>query len=190
MWTMLEERLTARLRSDASVRAKLRQMDNEVAAGKLAPTLAVEEIAKLLGALDAPHHPVTGFGPFPGASVQPDSTPGPTRYARATSCFGGRENRHSYISDKLCGGGPRIAGADCQAQARCIADVRPCATCARTSRGNPRAKCPGAFARRWRCVIGTPRNRCRQSDVNEATDASSSAACGASRPAASRHTFP
>ena len=49
MWTMLEERLTARLRSDASVRAKLRQMENQVAAGKLAPTLAVEEIAKLLG---------------------------------------------------------------------------------------------------------------------------------------------
>ena len=49
MWTMLEERLTARLRSDASVRAKLRQAEAQVAAGKLAPTLAVEEIAKLLG---------------------------------------------------------------------------------------------------------------------------------------------
>jgi len=49
MWTMLEERLTARLRSDPSVRAKLRQAEAQVAAGKLAPTLAVEEIAKLLG---------------------------------------------------------------------------------------------------------------------------------------------
>lgn len=49
MWTMLEERLTARLRSDASVRAKLRQAEAQVAAGKLAPTLAVEDIAKLLG---------------------------------------------------------------------------------------------------------------------------------------------
>jgi LAO/AO transport system kinase len=49
MWTMLENRLTARLRSDASMRAKLRQMESQVAAGKLAPTLAVEEIAKLLG---------------------------------------------------------------------------------------------------------------------------------------------
>jgi LAO/AO transport system kinase len=49
MWTMLEERLTARLRSDASVRAKLRQAEAQVAAGKLAPTLAVEEIAALLG---------------------------------------------------------------------------------------------------------------------------------------------
>ena len=49
MWTMLEERLTARLRNDASVRAKLRQMESQVAAGKLAPTLAVEEIAKVLG---------------------------------------------------------------------------------------------------------------------------------------------
>ena len=49
MWSMLEERLTARLRSDPAVRAKLRQAEAAVAAGKLAPTLAVEEIAQLLG---------------------------------------------------------------------------------------------------------------------------------------------
>jgi LAO/AO transport system kinase len=44
-----EERLTARLRSDASVRTKLRQAEAQVAAGKLATTLAVDEIAQLLG---------------------------------------------------------------------------------------------------------------------------------------------
>ncbi|HZL30548.1 MAG TPA: methylmalonyl Co-A mutase-associated GTPase MeaB [Pseudolabrys sp.] len=49
MWSMLEERLTARLRGDASVRAKVKQAEAAVAAGKLAPTLAVEEIARLLG---------------------------------------------------------------------------------------------------------------------------------------------
>jgi LAO/AO transport system kinase len=49
MWTMLEERLTARLRGDAAVRTKLRQAEAAVAAGKLAPTLAVEQIAQLLG---------------------------------------------------------------------------------------------------------------------------------------------
>jgi len=49
MWTMVQERLTARLRSDASVRTKLRQAEAQVAAGKLAPMLAVEQIAKLLG---------------------------------------------------------------------------------------------------------------------------------------------
>ncbi len=49
MWTMLEERLTTRLRSDPAVRGKLRQAEAAVAAGKLAPTLAVEEIAALLG---------------------------------------------------------------------------------------------------------------------------------------------
>jgi LAO/AO transport system kinase len=49
MWTMLEERLTARLRGDPAVRAKLRQAEAAVAAGKLAPTLAVDEIAALLG---------------------------------------------------------------------------------------------------------------------------------------------
>src|SRR5262249_49617581 len=49
MWTMLEERLTGRLRSDASIRSKLKQAETAVANGKLAPTLAVEQIAKLLG---------------------------------------------------------------------------------------------------------------------------------------------
>jgi LAO/AO transport system kinase len=49
MWSMLEERLTARLRSDPSVRGKVKSAETAVAAGKLAPTLAVEEIAALLG---------------------------------------------------------------------------------------------------------------------------------------------
>jgi LAO/AO transport system kinase len=49
MWSMLEERLTARLRSDPAVRGKVRQAEAAVAAGKLTPTLAVEEIAQLLG---------------------------------------------------------------------------------------------------------------------------------------------
>ncbi|MGE5535224.1 MAG: methylmalonyl Co-A mutase-associated GTPase MeaB [Acidobacteriota bacterium] len=49
MWSMLEERLTARLRNDAAVRSKVRQAEAAVAAGKLTPTLAVEEIAKMLG---------------------------------------------------------------------------------------------------------------------------------------------
>lgn len=48
MWSMLEERLTARLRSDTAVRAKLRAAETAVAAGKLAPTLAVEQIAALI----------------------------------------------------------------------------------------------------------------------------------------------
>jgi LAO/AO transport system kinase len=49
MWSMLEERLTARLRSDPAVRGKLKTAEAAVAAGKLAPTLAVEEIAEMLG---------------------------------------------------------------------------------------------------------------------------------------------
>jgi LAO/AO transport system kinase len=48
MWSMLEERLTARLRGDPAVRAKLRAAETAVAAGRLAPTLAVEEIAALI----------------------------------------------------------------------------------------------------------------------------------------------
>ncbi len=48
MWTLLEERLTARLRSDPAVRGKLKQAEAAVAAGTLAPTLAVDEIAGAL----------------------------------------------------------------------------------------------------------------------------------------------
>ena len=49
MWTLLEERLTARLRNDPAVRGKLKQAEAAVAAGTLAPTLAVDEIAEMLG---------------------------------------------------------------------------------------------------------------------------------------------
>jgi LAO/AO transport system kinase len=49
MWTLLDERLTAKLRGDAAVRAKVKTAEAAVAAGTLTPTLAVEEIAGLLG---------------------------------------------------------------------------------------------------------------------------------------------
>ena len=42
------ERLTARLRSDPAVRTKLKTAEAAVADGKLAPTLAVEQIAALI----------------------------------------------------------------------------------------------------------------------------------------------
>jgi LAO/AO transport system kinase len=48
MWAMLEERLFSRLRSDPALRAKLPRIEAQVAAGKLAPTAAVEEIAAML----------------------------------------------------------------------------------------------------------------------------------------------
>jgi LAO/AO transport system kinase len=49
MWSMLEERVFARLRSDTSLRSRLPQIEAEVAAGRLSPMLAVEEIASRLG---------------------------------------------------------------------------------------------------------------------------------------------
>jgi len=48
MWSMLNERLFARLKSDASVRARLPAIEAAVAEGRLAATLAVEEIAGML----------------------------------------------------------------------------------------------------------------------------------------------
>jgi LAO/AO transport system kinase len=48
MWTMLEERLFAPLRSDRALKAALPRIETEVAAGRLAPATAVEEIAGML----------------------------------------------------------------------------------------------------------------------------------------------
>jgi len=49
MWEMLEERLFAPLRSDRTLKAMLPRLEAEVAAGRLAPNAAVEEIADMLG---------------------------------------------------------------------------------------------------------------------------------------------
>src|SRR5580704_2217814 len=48
MWTMLEERLFAPLRSDRAVKAELPKIETEVSAGRLAPAAAVEKIAAML----------------------------------------------------------------------------------------------------------------------------------------------
>ena len=49
MWTMLEERLFAPLRTDRTLKAALPRIEADVAAGHLAPATAVEKIAELLG---------------------------------------------------------------------------------------------------------------------------------------------
>ena len=49
MWAMLEDRLHRRLKADAKLRARLPAIEKAVAEGTLAPTLAVEEIATVLG---------------------------------------------------------------------------------------------------------------------------------------------
>jgi LAO/AO transport system kinase len=49
LWSMLEDRVFSKLRSDAALRAKLPQLEAAVADGRLSPTLAVEEIAAVLG---------------------------------------------------------------------------------------------------------------------------------------------
>ncbi|SRR6266508_4009498 len=49
MWSMLEERLFARLKSDPVLNAKLPQIETAVANGQLSPMLAVTQIAEALG---------------------------------------------------------------------------------------------------------------------------------------------
>jgi len=49
MWTMLEERLFAPLRSDRAVKAALPRIEADVATGRMAPGTAVEQIAAMLG---------------------------------------------------------------------------------------------------------------------------------------------
>ena len=48
MWTLLEQRMMARLRSDPVIRAKVKKIETEVADGRLTPTLAAERIAAML----------------------------------------------------------------------------------------------------------------------------------------------
>ncbi|MEZ5764324.1 MAG: methylmalonyl Co-A mutase-associated GTPase MeaB [Xanthobacteraceae bacterium] len=48
MWSMLEERWKARLRADATIRARVKQTEAAVADGRMTPALAAEAIARLL----------------------------------------------------------------------------------------------------------------------------------------------
>jgi LAO/AO transport system kinase len=48
MWSMLEQRMLARLRADASVRAKVKKLEVEVADGRVAPAVAAEQIVEML----------------------------------------------------------------------------------------------------------------------------------------------
>lgn len=48
MWSILEQNMLARLRSETSVRAKVRKIEAEVADGHLTPALAAEQILELL----------------------------------------------------------------------------------------------------------------------------------------------
>ena len=49
MWTMLQERVAERLKRDPQLKARLPALEADVAAGRLAPMVAVEEIAGVLG---------------------------------------------------------------------------------------------------------------------------------------------
>ena len=48
MWSMLEQRMMARLRADAAIRAKVKKTDAAVADGRITPALAAEQIAEML----------------------------------------------------------------------------------------------------------------------------------------------
>jgi LAO/AO transport system kinase len=49
MWAMLEDRVFARFKSDAALKARLPRIEAAVAAGRMSPAMAVEEIASALG---------------------------------------------------------------------------------------------------------------------------------------------
>src|SRR6201996_9582249 len=48
MWSMLEQRMMARLRADPAIRARVKKTESEVADGRITPALAAEQIAELL----------------------------------------------------------------------------------------------------------------------------------------------
>jgi LAO/AO transport system kinase len=49
MWTMLDDRLFTRLKTDPGLRARLPALEAAVAEGRLSPALAVDEIARAMG---------------------------------------------------------------------------------------------------------------------------------------------
>src|SRR6202030_198882 len=49
LWTLLEERMHGRWRSDPAIKSKLKQIETAVAAGELSATLATDQIAQLIG---------------------------------------------------------------------------------------------------------------------------------------------
>jgi LAO/AO transport system kinase len=49
MWSMLELRMMARLRSEPAIRAKVKKIEAEVAEGRVTPALAADQIAEMLG---------------------------------------------------------------------------------------------------------------------------------------------
>jgi len=48
MWSMLEQRMMARLRADPAIRARVKKIEAEVADGRITPALAAEQIAEML----------------------------------------------------------------------------------------------------------------------------------------------
>jgi LAO/AO transport system kinase len=49
MWTLLEDRWKAKLKSDPAIRAKVKSTEAAVADGRITPTLGADQIAELLG---------------------------------------------------------------------------------------------------------------------------------------------
>jgi LAO/AO transport system kinase len=49
MWTMIEERLTAKVKSDPAAKTRLPALEAAVAEGRISPAVAAEEIAQALG---------------------------------------------------------------------------------------------------------------------------------------------
>jgi LAO/AO transport system kinase len=48
MWSMLEQRMLARLRTEPSTRGRVRKIETEVADGRVTPSVAAEQIAEML----------------------------------------------------------------------------------------------------------------------------------------------
>jgi LAO/AO transport system kinase len=48
MWSMLEQRMMARLRADPAIRAKVKKTETEVADGRITPAVAAEQITEML----------------------------------------------------------------------------------------------------------------------------------------------
>ena len=124
MWSMLEQRMMARLRADASVRAKVKKIEAEVAVGRMHRRWRRNNRGDA-GMSDRLRILVTGFGPFPGAPFNPTEPLVEAADAVAPPGVGRCRTHRPYFPGHLRRGRSRTAAADRTPSASGAADVRP-----------------------------------------------------------------
>ena len=161
MWSMLEQRMMARLRADASIRAKVKKIEAEVADGRITPALAAEQIAEMLRrerAAAHPHHRLRRR--FPARRTIRRMPLVDAAVAPAAAGLRRRRTLEPHLSRHLRDRRPRIARLIAKHSPARAADVRPCRSRTASCRIETRAR--NAVTTLW---PDADRNRARKGSI-------------------------